>query len=540
MQPFLACSGPRAQQCPDAFQWVDEKAVRPAPAKVGRGRSVAGPVRDEAQLQRELRAKGLPYYATCELIKVGGGKKRPAGRGQGGRRGKRRRRGGGGSDGSSESEGEDGGEGRGGASQPRPVTYYLKLRPCDREKSAAYSRNDLWVLFVGPLAGKGASDPLIVRSVFHGPSRADMMEVQAATPLQWPSFPLKRRLDVHALKALNAGTEVAVLEALEARVASANARDMPLLRPLLHGCPTAGGADPLAPMPSLPGEAVDEEVARTAAQFGLNDDQRGVLAHCAGWLRGGAPEGGARPSGPIALVHGVFGAGKSHLLVAVASCLARLVAALPAGEQGTCRILVAGVTNVAVDRVLMVRGGSWGNGGGGSLTPLARSQGLEEAGCSDYARVGSLRKIARPVLPRVLHSTDRGDAQREVMEELLRMLREARQRRGPGQGDGETPGDERYIHTAIEELKQGKVGAAGCVRARVGVGLVLDSHTHCGRSGQAGGAAARPHRGHDVRGGCVRRSRRPVRARQGHCGPEAGAPSPLFALPLLLPGHFPS
>lgn len=463
-QPFLVCPGPRAQQCADAFRWVEEKSVRAAPAP---------PVRDEAQLQRELRARGLPYYAKCELIKVGGGKRRPPVRG-GGRGRKRRRRGAAGSDESSGSEGEGGGGSNG---SQRPVTYYLKLRAADREKSAAYSRNDLWALFVGPLAGKGASDALVVRSVFHGPSRADMMEVRAVTPLQWPTFPLKRRLEVHALNALNAGTEVAVLEALEGRVAGATARDMPLLRPLLQGCPDA---KPPSPLPALPGEAVDAEVTRAAEQFGLNDDQRGVLVRCADWLRArpsseaAAAEAAATRS-PIALVHGVFGAGKSHLLVAIASCLARLVAALPAAEQTRCRILVAGVTNVAVDRVLMVRPSPLGTGcPHGELCPVDMpcAQGLQEAGCDDYARVGSLRKIARTILPRVLHSTDRGDAQREVMEELLRMLREARQQRGAARGGDETAGDEQYITTAIEELRAGKVGAAG-LRHRVCLSLCL-------------------------------------------------------------------
>ena len=122
------------------------------------------------------------------------------------------------------------------------------------------------------------------------------------------------------------------------------------------------------------------------------------------------------------LVHGVFGSGKSKLLVAVLWMLQRLLPATRvdggAGRPGrTPRVLMAALTNVAVDNVIgaLLRendeeeGGGGGGGGGG-------------VAAGSVLRVGSLRRIAPAVLPHSTHGRlsddDEKSARRELSQEL--------------------------------------------------------------------------------------------------------------------------
>ncbi|KAG2493974.1 hypothetical protein HYH03_007901 [Edaphochlamys debaryana] len=138
------------------------------------------------------------------------------------------------------------------------------------------------------------------------------------------------------------------------------------------------------------------------------------------------------PKPPVCLVHGPFGSGKSSLLVALiltlveigrrqqaALAAAAAVAAAAAGggkkrrggraaaKAGAAdgpplvRVLMASHTNVAVDRVMM---------------------GLQDAGFSDFLRLGSVDRIARPVLA---HSLRAGDSSRDAAAELRRALKDA-------------------------------------------------------------------------------------------------------------------
>lgn len=85
---------------------------------------------------------------------------------------------------------------------------------------------------------------------------------------------------------------------------------------------------------------------------------------------------------PIALVHGVFGAGKSYMLVVLVMFLSALLDA--AGDDS--KILVTSVTNVAVDNIL---------------------QGLIQHGFTDFIRVGSAKRVSKAVLPFTI-SNDKG------------------------------------------------------------------------------------------------------------------------------------
>jgi hypothetical protein len=113
------------------------------------------------------------------------------------------------------------------------------------------------------------------------------------------------------------------------------------------------------------------------SSFRLNSDQQQVLSHCSEWLTGTS----SAYQNSIVLSHGVFGSGKSYMLVALLIFFIRVLDQVD--PQRRVRILITSQTNVAVDNVLL---------------------GLLSRNCDDFARVGSVRKIAKPLLSYVLHS----------------------------------------------------------------------------------------------------------------------------------------
>ena len=100
---------------------------------------------------------------------------------------------------------------------------------------------------------------------------------------------------------------------------------------------------------------------------------------------------------PILIVHGVYGAGKSLVLSVLIIFLWR---AKNAGflDENT-RIVFSSMTNVAVDRVLL------------SLLDL---------GFHDFVRVGSLRKIAKPILPKTCQNLSDNRSIKELQDMLQR------------------------------------------------------------------------------------------------------------------------
>ncbi|GLC60082.1 hypothetical protein PLESTB_001571200 [Pleodorina starrii] len=154
---------------------------------------------------------------------------------------------------------------------------------------------------------------------------------------------------------------------------------------------------------------------------------------------------------PVCLVHGPFGSGKSSLLVALILMLVELgreqqraaaeevaaaasaggrkgrggkkqAAAAASGGPPPVRVLLASHTNVAVDRVLI---------------------GLQDAGFTDFLRLGSVDRIAKPVLHRSLRSGD-NDGGRDTATELRRALK-----------DAASPTDVAYIQAELSALAAG-------------------------------------------------------------------------------------
>ena len=91
-------------------------------------------------------------------------------------------------------------------------------------------------------------------------------------------------------------------------------------------------------------QTIGEEIVE---RFGLNEDQIKVLWRCASWLA--PPEEdldlNGRRDRECVLVHGVFGSGKSYLLVALVIFLTTCAESDPALDK--LRIFICAATNVA-------------------------------------------------------------------------------------------------------------------------------------------------------------------------------------------------
>lgn len=117
------------------------------------------------------------------------------------------------------------------------------------------------------------------------------------------------------------------------------------------------------------------------------------------------------------LVHGTFGAGKSFMLTVLVKFFCAL---LDSVGNTDIRILISSMTNVAVDTIL---------------------QGLLNLEFTNFARVGSTKKIAKTILPYMIRDDK---TKREIIKEYKQMLKEAMD-----------PAESMAVKQAIEELETG-------------------------------------------------------------------------------------
>jgi DNA helicase HerA-like ATPase len=126
---------------------------------------------------------------------------------------------------------------------------------------------------------------------------------------------------------------------------------------------------------------VNARLAETVARYRLNADQESVLRQvaasvitCPGWSE--------ESQHPVVLVHGVYGSGKSFLAAVIILFIQELLDAVNGRrepeDQVQFKILVSSMTNVAVDRIL---------------------QTLLKLGYDHFVRIGSMKKIAKNILP---------------------------------------------------------------------------------------------------------------------------------------------
>lgn len=243
---------------------------------------------------------------------------------------------------------------------------------------------------------------------------------------------LGRSTPVYALKGPNASTELSLIDLLR----ESALHTLPILPALLGTSSQKGINTQIAPPPApiaspskTDSHSEDEEGEKmtpaahaeaVVTKFGLNPEQAAVVRQVASW----APtKTNSPPPPPICLIFGPFGCGKSSLLVAVLHLILALRKPPPAPSsreesqsQGKTpftgiRVLVSAHTNVAVDRVLL---------------------GLLDSDCTDFLRVGALRRIDQRLLPHSLHASE-SKAHATAAAELKEMLREGAGRMSPSE-----------------------------------------------------------------------------------------------------------
>uniref|UniRef100_A0A8C2MRE6 5'-3' DNA helicase ZGRF1 n=1 Tax=Cricetulus griseus TaxID=10029 RepID=A0A8C2MRE6_CRIGR len=310
---------------------------------------------------------------------------------------------------------------------------YLKLSR--KESSSTYSKGDLWVISK-TLDFK--LDTFIACSVFFGPSsvnEVELLPLKGYFPSNWPI-----NVTVHALLVCNASTELTTLQNIQDYF---NPATLPIMPYLLAMSPPATISNknvnkrrfipPAIANTKTKFELLNRDATLQLASelidiHRLNKDQATALIQIAEMMA--SQEGGENAlepcthSLPITVIHGVFGAGKSYLLAVVILFFVQLFEKCDAGTVGNVRpwkLLISSSTNVAVDRVLL---------------------GLLSLGFEKFIRVGSVRKIAKPILPYSLHAGS--DNESEQLKELQALMKEEL-----------TPIERVYVRKSIEQHKLG-------------------------------------------------------------------------------------
>ena len=415
----------------------------------------------------QLRAShGVGYYDAAELIlsrgdgeggggpRVGWGGKRQHSLTHGrGRRVAGKRRAGREDEGAFEEEEEEEEavekeeEHVGGASSSQNRRLFLKVSG-QREPSSACALDDVWLLAPRLEGLLPPQRPAFVRGLWHGPAANGMLEIEVLQPS--PAFALRHGAKCVALRGPNASDflgQLAVLRSLSLRPIATP----PILPFLLNPRSWTSGVPPLAlahPRGSPPCD-LGALLHSTLDKFRLNDEQATVLRRVAAWFTTDDDQSAActqipkpltslpslplaSPSPPALLVHGVFGAGKSHLLVAVLWFLKRALHGTTQQRGGKpVRVMLAALTNVAVDNVLE------------GLIARAAEDG-ESPGC---IRVGSLKRIAPAVLPHSTHGKLAADDEKRTRSELEREMRLP----------STSAGERRALQAAIQQIDAGRM-----------------------------------------------------------------------------------
>ncbi|KFO80062.1 Uncharacterized protein C4orf21, partial [Cuculus canorus] len=310
---------------------------------------------------------------------------------------------------------------------------YLKLSR--KEHYSLYSKDDIWV--VSKTLNFEPLDTFIASSAFFGPSsnnEVELLPLKGYCPSNWRSDAI-----VHALLVCNASGELTSLRNMEEHF---NPSTLPLIPFLLkmnfdsENVTSRVNRRKFNPpaislKPTMMHGPVSTEVAMGLAEkmiqtFSLNPDQAASLIQIAQMM---TSSGNTKPAEehqtfPIIIIRGVFGAGKSYLLSVVILFLVQLFESSEATEGPRpvpWKLLIASSTNVAVDRILL---------------------GLLDLGFEDFIRVGSIRKIAKAILPHSLH-TGTGN-ENEQLKELLALMKEDL-----------TPVEKIYVRKSIEQHKLG-------------------------------------------------------------------------------------
>ncbi|XP_059961058.1 protein ZGRF1 isoform X1 [Mesoplodon densirostris] len=404
---FYTCDGPRADRC-KYFKWLEEVT----PGYLTQEKSLPSMVlNDIKSIGLYLRSQKIPLYEECQLlVRKGFDFQRK-------QYGKLKR-----------------------FTTVDPEFYnepksklYLKLSR--KESSSTYSKDDLWVV---SKTLDFELDTFIACSTFFGPSsinEVELLPLKGYFPSNWPTNTV-----VHALLVCNASTELTTLKNIQDNF---NPATLPLTQYLLTMSSSTTVSNKRVNKrkfipPAFSNISTKFELLSIGATLQLaseliqahklNKDQATALIQIAQMMASRESVEEMKELGihtlPITIIHGVFGAGKSYLLAVVILFFVQLFEkseALTVGNARPWKLLISSSTNVAVDRILL---------------------GLLSLGFEKFVRVGSIRKIAKPVLPYSLHAGSENE--NEQLKELHALMKEDL-----------TPVERVYVRKSIEQHKLG-------------------------------------------------------------------------------------
>ncbi|XP_065653894.1 5'-3' DNA helicase ZGRF1-like isoform X2 [Hydra vulgaris] len=285
------------------------------------------------------------------------------------------------------------------------VSLYLLL-PI-KKAASRYNMGDLWI--ISKTLDFKRDGTFIAKSVFYGPNSAGELEICPMSGYSRGSW--SNEEICYAIQAYNASSELACCSNIDDFL---NSIDVPVLKYLLESpflskkC-TVYNLYKL----DLPTLEVRELLNKTVCNYKLNQDQANALEGIADMFL---------KDDRVTLIHGVFGSGKSYLLSTVVVFLVHLFAMIESLTNGKLKmkLLVSSATNVAVDRVL---------------------QGLLDLGFESFIRVGSVKKIAKSILPYTVHASEEEDHELRELNDLLKTELSDK--------------DKGYVRKAIEKHKLG-------------------------------------------------------------------------------------
>ncbi|XP_078532856.1 5'-3' DNA helicase ZGRF1 isoform X2 [Lissotriton helveticus] len=400
---FFTCDAPKANQC-NFFKWLDEVKSSNAMAGESKNKVVLCDIKSVGSY---IRCQRILLYEECQLlVRKPFDYKRQFGKFRKNMK--------------IDSE----------TAEISKSKLYLKLSK--KENASLYSKDDLWV--VSKTLNFDPLDTFIACSAFYGPSaisEVELLPLQGYYPSNWPA-----NMIVHALLVGNASSELTTLRNIQEHFNPTTLPIMPYLLQMTTNEDSIGKVQrrkfvvPAMSLTSthlgglLASEAVLGLAKETMDMFNLNMDQAAALVQIGQMMTNPRPEAEGGLVHPITLLHGVFGAGKSYLLAVVVLFLVQLFEKSEAADgprKTPWKLLISSSTNVAVDRVLL---------------------GLLELGFDKFIRVGSVRKIAKPILPYSLHAGSGSD--NEQLKELLSLMKE-----------DITPAEKVFVRRSIEQHKLG-------------------------------------------------------------------------------------
>lgn len=258
-----------------------------------------------------------------------------------------------------------------------------------KKASSFYAKDDIWI--VSKTLEFQPRSTFIARSVFYGPNSSGDLEILPLAGYSISNW--QNNESCVCIQACNASSELICIQNFNDYV---NPMDVPVLHSLLS-YPVSSNVNNLCNRVNLSCLQTDdtkEVLNKTIEKFSLNEDQAIALCRIADMFV-------EEKNNCVTLIHGVFGAGKSYLLATVVLFLVELFGIIETRFQLSkkLKLLIASTTNVAVDRVL---------------------QTLLNLGYQDFVRVGSVKKIAKPILPYSVHASDREDQELKELNDLAK------------------------------------------------------------------------------------------------------------------------